>query len=195
MNKDTMENRVRVLAFSGSLRTASWNRKALQLAKRFAAGAGADVVEIDLRELNLPIYDQDIENKGLPESVLRLKAAVESADVLLIASPEYNYGVSGALKNALDWASRQGNSWSGKWAAIFGASDGIVGTLRGQFQLRHILTSLNVFVAPQPQVFFRKAQELFDSSGSLNDQKLNDQLRKLVVQTIETAGKLKPSAD
>lgn len=184
-----------VLAFSGSLRTASWNRKALHIAKRFAAEAGANVTEIDLRDLNLPIYDQDIQDKGFPESVQKLKAAVEAADVILIASPEYNYGISPALKNALDWASRQGNSWSGKWAVIFGASDGIVGTLRGQFQLRHILTSLNVLVLPQPQVFFRKAQELFNPDGSLNDEKLNDQFRKLVVQTLEIARKLKSPAN
>lgn len=182
-----------VLAISGSLRTASFNRKALQIAKRFAADAGAEVTEIDLRELNLPLYDQDIQDKGLPESVRKFKAAVESADVLLIASPEYNYGVSGVLKNAIDWASRQGNSWGGKWAAIFGASDGIVGTLRGQFQLRHVLTSVNVFVVPQPQVFIRNANEAFNPDGSLKDEKLNDQLKKLVVRTLEIAVKVRPS--
>ena len=180
-----------VLAISGSLRTASYNRKALQIAKTIAAGLDAVVTEIDLRELNLPLYDQDIQDQGMPESVLKLKAACEAADALLIASPEYNYSISGALKNALDWASRGGNSLSGKVAAIFGASDGRIGTARGQVHLRQVLIALNVMVTPQPQVCISLAKEAFNEDSSLKDPKLNDQFQKLITNTLTLAQKLK----
>lgn len=181
---------MKIVAISGSLRSGSYNRKVLGIAKKIAEGLGAAVVELDLRELTLPIYDGDFEAAGLQsENVKKLKTSIEAADVLLIASPEYNYGISGALKNALDWASRGGNSLGGKWAAIFGASPGIFGTLRGQFQLRQILTSLNVFVLPQPQVFLKNADTAFAPDGSLADPKTADQLKKLITQTIEAAKK------
>ena len=122
---------LKVLGISGSLRKYSYNRKALQIAKKIASDLGAEVSEADLKELNLPIYDGDIEAQGLPESVKKFKAAVEVNDVLLIVSPEYNYSISGALKNAFGWASRGGNSFDGKWAVIFGVSPGAFGTLRG----------------------------------------------------------------
>lgn len=182
---------LKVLGISGSLRKDSYNRKALQVAKNLAAEFGAEVSEIDLKELNLPMYDGDIEAQGLPESVKKLKAAIEAMDVLLIASPEYNYSISGALKNALDWASRGGNSFDGKWAVIFGASSGSFGTLRGQFHLRQIFYDLNIFVLPQPQVFIKSAQDAFNPDGSLKDGKLNGQLKLLIQKTLEMVAKLK----
>ena len=182
---------LKVLALSGSLRTDSYNRKSLQITKKIASEFGAEVKEIDLRELDLPIYDADIQAKGLPDNVRKLKAEIEAADVLLIASPEYNYGISGALKNAIDWASREGNSLDGKVATIFGASPGIFGTLRGQFQLRQILMSLNVFILPQPHVFIKNANEAFNPDGSLKDPKTVEQLKKLVGLTLDFTKKLK----
>lgn len=113
---------IKVLVISGSLRRDSFNRKLLNVAKKMAAELGAEVSEADLKELSLPVYDGGIEAQGMPESVQKLKAAVEATDVLLIASPEYNHSISGALKNAIDWLSRGENSLDGKLAAIFGAS-------------------------------------------------------------------------
>lgn len=184
--------RLKALAISGSLRTGSYNRKALQIAKQIAVLLGAEVQELDLRELNLPIYDRDIQDRGWPESVQRLKKEVEISDVLIIASPEYNYGTSGALKNAIDWASRgERNSFSGKVAVIFGASTGGFGTLRGQFQLRQILTSVSVLVLPQPQVFISRAEEAFNPDGSFRDPKNFDSLKALIEKTFELAVKIK----
>ncbi len=150
-----------VLGISGSLRKESFNRKALQIAKRFAEELGAVVEELDHNELQLPVYDEDLTAQGFPESVLRLKAKVEAADIILIASPEYNYSVPGGLKNAIDWLSRKKNSFDGKTAAIFGASNGQFGTVRMQPHLRIILEALNVSIVPQPQVFIRTAGEAF----------------------------------
>ncbi|MBI2514567.1 NAD(P)H-dependent oxidoreductase [Candidatus Wolfebacteria bacterium] len=186
-----MEN-LKVLGISGSLRRDSYNRKALQVAKKIATDLGAEVSEIDLKELNLPIYDGDIEALGLPENVRQFKSAVEASDVILIASPEYNYSISGALKTALEWGSRGGgNSFDGKWAIIFGASPGLVGTLRGQFQLRQIFYDLNVLALPQPQVFIRNAREAFDTDGTFKDLKTYEQLKKLIQKTFEVVEKLK----
>ncbi len=184
--------RLKTLAISGSLRTDSFNRKALQIAKRIATDLGAQVKELDLRELNLPIYDKDIQDAGWPESVQRLKKEVEATDVLIIASPEYNYGISGALKNAIDWASRgEKNSFAGKVAAIFGASTGGFGALRSQAQLRQVLQSVNVLILPQPQVFISRAETAFNPDGSFTDQKNFETLKILIEKTFEFAVKLK----
>jgi len=184
--------RLKALAIPGSLRTESYNRKALQVAKKIATDLGAEVEEIDLRELNLPIYDRDIQDEGMPESVERLKKAIEAADILIIASPEYNYSVSGALKNTIDWASRgEKNSFNGKIAVIFGASIGGFGTLRGQIQLRQILSSVNVLILPQPQVFISRAEEAFNPDGSFIDPKTFNTLKTLIEKTFELASSIK----
>ncbi|MCX6702266.1 MAG: NAD(P)H-dependent oxidoreductase [Candidatus Wolfebacteria bacterium] len=182
---------LKVLGISGSLRSDSYNRKVLQAAKKMATDLGAEVSEVDLKELNLPIYDGDIESAGIPEPVQKLKAAILAADVLLIASPEYNYSISGALKNAIDWASRQSNSLDGKFAAIFGVSIGSFGTLRGQYHLREILFALNVSVLPQPQVFIGPASDAFNPDGSLKNEKTSEHLKALIQKTLEAAQKLK----
>lgn len=173
-----------VLAISGSLRRDSWNRKALQVAKQLTSEAGAAVTEIDLKELDLPVYDQDIQSAGMPAGVMELKRQIEGADVLLIASPENNYSISAALKNAIDWASREGNSWGGKTAILLGVSDGPYGSVRGHFQLRQILTSVNVLVLPQPNVLFRNAPEGFGPDGSLTDTKMVQRLKTLIANTL-----------
>jgi len=177
----------RVLGIAGSLRTDSYNRKALQVAKQFAQHMGAEVSEIDLKELDLPAFDDDIVRSGIPESVQRLKTSIESADLILISAPEYNYSIPGGLKNAIDWASKPKNSFDGKVAAIFGASTGPFGTIRMQPHLRQILAGLNVLVTPQPQVFIRSAREAFNPDGSIKDPKLIDQLRTLVEKSMRLA--------
>lgn len=187
------DTNIKVVAISGSLRLDSYNRKTLRVAEKFASEAGASVEEVDLKKLNLPLYDGDIEAIGLPESVQKLKSVVESADVLLIASPEYNHSISGALKNAIDWLSRGKNSLDGKTAAIFGASTGLFGTMRGQVHLRQILAALNVTMVSQPQVFIRLANEAFNSEGALQDVKLHNQLKELINKTINLSTALKNS--
>lgn len=185
---------LKVLGISGSLRSDSSNRKLLRLALQYAAREGAVVHDVDLRVLNLPIYDEDLQEEGIPESVLLFKKAVRGSDVVLIASPEYNYSVPGGLKNALDWASRSGNAFDGKVAAIFGASGGLSGTIRMQPHLRMILASMNVLVLPQPQVLVRHGREAFAADGSLLDEKVASQLQTLVMKTIAMTRILK-SAD
>jgi len=182
---------MKVLAISGSLRKDSFNRKALQHAKRLAAAAGAEVEELDLKTLALAMYDGDLETNGLPDNVKTLKARVEAADVLLIATPEYNHSISGALKNAIDWLTRGSNSLAGKWAVILGVSVGVYGTLRAQQHLRQMLTALDVMILPQPQVLIGPSATAFDADGALTDKVMDGRLRALVDKTLQTAATLK----
>lgn len=184
-----------ILAISGSLRKASLNRKALQIAKKIAQEAGENVTEIDLKELNIPMYDGDIEGDlkagTFPEPAKKFKDAVAAADVLIIASPEYNYSISGALKNAIDWASRQGNPFEGKFAILFGVSNGQYGTIRGQPHVRQMLQQMGVFMLPTPIVYISNGNEAFNEDGSFVDPKLTERIQKLVTQSIDAAKKLK----
>jgi chromate reductase len=145
------------------------------------------VIELDLKTLNLPMLDEDLRANGFPESVKKLKNAIASTDVLLIATPEYNHSIPGVLKNAIDWASDKTNPFDGKVAAIFGASNGLFGTLRAQLHLRQVLAALNVELVPQPQVFIRSAQSAFMPDGSLVDQRIKQQLRHLIEATLTLA--------
>ena len=182
-----MDDKLKVVAISGSLRQDSFNKKALRIATRFAIEEGMNIEEIDLMRLGLPLYDADIESHGFPGAVENIRKIVQPSDVILIASPEYNHSVTGALKNAVDWLSTKKNILDGKTAVIFGASTGPFGTLRSQTHLRQILTALNVFVFPQPQVYIRFANEAFDGDGNLVDIKIQNQLKELVVKSLSLA--------
>ena len=161
----------RILAFAGSLRAASFNRLALRHAIAGARDAGAIVDEAGSDALRLPLYDGDLERDGrFPEMVEAWRERVRTCDALLIASPEYNHGVSAVLKNAIDWASRPPNVLSGKVAASFGASVGRLGTARAQQALRLTLSALNVWVMPRT-VLISAAGAAFDDSGRLKDER------------------------
>ena len=136
-----MSSHVRILGIAGSLRRGSYNQGALRAAKLFVP----ENVEIDIFQLDgIPMFNEDDEKRP-PSSVLELKKRIRSADAVLIVTSEYNYSVPGVLKNAIDWASRpQGDSaWSGKSAAIMGASLGAIGTARAQHHLRQMFVTLN----------------------------------------------------
>ncbi|MDD5341561.1 MAG: NAD(P)H-dependent oxidoreductase [Patescibacteria group bacterium] len=175
---------IKALAICGSLRKDSYNRKLLALAKKIVADMDMECAELDLKKLDIPMYDGDIQEKGLPKSVLAAKKEIENCDLLLIASPEYNNSVSGVLKNLIDWASRGNNSFDGKVAAIFGASMGQFGTVRGQLHLRQILAYLNVLIVAQPQVYVWSCDKAFNSDGTLIDAKTADLLKQLIAGSV-----------
>jgi chromate reductase, NAD(P)H dehydrogenase (quinone) len=124
------------------------------------------------RMAEIPLYNGDVEAMGDPEPVQALKRAIAEADALLVATPEYNFGVPGVLKNAIDWASRPaGHSvLAGKPAAIMGASPGVVGTARAQLQLRQAFAFTNTPTVLQPEVLVSRAHEKFDAEGRLVDE-------------------------
>ena len=188
----------KIAAFAGSLRAGSFNRKLLTLAADAARAAGAEVTIIDLRELALPLFDEDLEAaSGLPEGAKKLKALLRASDGFLIASPEYNSSVTGALKNAIDWASRSEAdgepplaAYRGKAAALFSASPGALGGLRGLVTLRSILGNIGVIVAPD-QVCIGAAHEAFDDAGQLKDARKAKQVAALAQGLVEILRKLR----
>jgi chromate reductase, NAD(P)H dehydrogenase (quinone) len=166
----------RILAFAGSLRKSSLNRRLLRYASDGARAAGALVEELPPEFLQLPLYNGDLEGNGrYPADVETWRAQIREADGLLIASPEYNHGVSGVLKNAIDWGSRPPNVFGGKVAASFGTTTGVYGSARSQMSLRLILTPLGVWVVPKT-VLIPHANHAFDETGELKEPKLRDEL-------------------
>lgn len=186
----------KILAFAGSLRSASFNRKLIRIGVDGAKAAGAEVTLIDLREYSLPVYDGDLEAGGLPEGVLKLKQQFLAHQGLLIASPEYNGSIPGPLKNAIDWVSRQAPgerplaSFTDKVAALLSASPGAAGGMRGLMHLRASLSHINVLVIPQ-QVSISKAHEAFQPDDTLKDAKQNDAVHKVARTLAETIAKLR----
>lgn len=177
-----------ILGFAGSLRKESFNKKLLKNAAEIIKSKNHSLEIFDLSEI--PIYNQDVEDKGFPDEVVNFRKKIKEADCLLIASPEYNNSVSGVLKNAIDWGSRpEKQPFNGKTAAIMGASTGGFGTVRGQLHLREILLPLNVLVLPKPQLHVRNAEEVFDSEGNFKEDKNKKKLENLIDALIELAEK------
>jgi NAD(P)H-dependent FMN reductase len=167
----------RFLAFAGSTRRDSFNKKLVRIAAQGAEEVGAKVTLIDLRDFPLPLFDGDLEAaEGQPESAKKLKALMTEHDGFLIASPEYNSSFSGVLKNAIDWVSRPSSNelplvaFKGKVAVLMSASPGGLGGLRGLVHVRSILGNIGVIVLPD-QIAVVKASEAFNADGSLKDPK------------------------
>ncbi len=176
----SQDRELTVLAFAGSLRRDSYNRALLRAAQEVApAGMAISIFEID----EVPLYNADVEAQGDPEPVARFKQAIREADGLLIATPEYNHGVPGVTKNAVDWASRPPRqaALDGKPVAILGASPGMTGTARGQSQLRQAFEFTNSYCMPQPEILVYRAHEKFDAEGRLTDERTREFLGKFLV--------------
>jgi len=171
---------MRVCGIAGSLRKASYNRALLRAAIELAP-PGMEIVPFD-RLRDVPLYDGDVEAAGDPEPVAALKDAIRSADALLVVTPEYNYGVPGVLKNAIDWASRPstGSVLNGKPAAILGATPGRAGTARAQLALRHSFIFTQTPVMPGPEVLVAEAGKLFSEEGRLTDEATRRHVRQLL---------------
>jgi len=167
----------RILAFAGSARSESFNKKLLRIAVRGAEAAGATCICVDLRDYPLPIYDGDLEaESGLPENARKLRALFASHAGLLIASPEHNSSIPALLKNTLDWVSRSESAapdlsvFSGKIACVMAASPSPLGGMRGLVHLSAILGNMGCIVLPGPFTL-RQAMKAFDAQGELLDEK------------------------
>jgi chromate reductase len=160
---------VRVLGIAGSLRQGSYNRALIRAAAELALSNGIELNEHDLSPI--PFYDSDVEAAGDPEPVAALRSAVREADALLLATPEYNRGTSGVLKNALDWLSRPALASVLRWkpVAIVGASSGRGAARRAQQQVREALLFPGARVLDGPEVAVPLAWERFDSDLNLTD--------------------------
>lgn len=172
----------RILGISGSLRRASFNTGLL----RAAAEAAPPGVTFDARTLHgVPLYDGDVEAaEGVPEAVAALKDALKAADGLLMVTPEYNNGVPGVFKNALDWMSRppgEGELFKGKPVALMGASPGNFGTTLSQAHWLPVLRTLGTRPWFEGRLLVARARNLFDEDGNLTD----EATRKRVAEFVE----------
>lgn len=182
-----------ILALSGSLRRSSYNRRLLEAAAR-CAPTGTRVNLYDALS-DVPLFDEDMEaaTHGGPEAICRLRAAIEAADGLLIATPEYNQSFPGVLKNAIDWLSRPAPKevLLGKPIAIAGATPGRWGTRLAQAALRQTLTATESLVMPSPMLFVGSVESMFDAEGYLHDVATLTSLRAFMTafsQWIEHVG-------
>jgi chromate reductase len=180
-----MIEKIRILGIAGSLRNESYNRGVLRAATQLVPdGAVIDIFELD----GIPAFNQDDEQSP-PEKVVELKQRIRESDAILFVTPEYNYSVPGVLKNAIDWASRPygDSAWSGKPAAIMGASVGAIATARAQYHLRQIMVFLDMHPLNQPEVMIGNCADKFNEQGDLADEKtkgfIKDQLQTLVEWT------------
>ncbi|MCB2223756.1 MAG: NAD(P)H-dependent oxidoreductase [Actinobacteria bacterium] len=172
---------------AGSLRAGSLNRAALRAAAELAPdGVAVEILDLD----GIPLFNADHErDHGFPPAVAALRESVAAADALLIATPEYNFSMSGVLKNALDWLSRggAGSPLNDKPAAILGAG-GRFGTLRAQLHLRETLLHNRVDLVASPQVMIDRASERFDERLRLTDERARSQVARLVAELAAKAG-------
>jgi chromate reductase len=159
---------ISVLGICGSLRQGSFNMAALRTAIA-RAPANMNVTVADISQI--PLYNEDVRQQGFPPPVETLRRQIKAADALLFACPEYNYSMSGVLKNAIDWASRPPDQpFAGKPCAIIGAAAGMAGTARAQYDLRRACVFLDMHVLNKPEVFIGQAQSKFDAAGNLTDE-------------------------
>lgn len=173
---------IHILGFAGSLRKGSYNKSLLRAAIELVP-KDAELEIFDLE--GIPLFNQDIES-NMPEKVKEFKAKIRSADAILIATPEYNYSMTGVLKNAIDWASRPygDNSFQGKVVALMSASGGMLGGARAQYHLRQCFVFLDMKPVNRPEVFVTFAREKIDEKGRLTDDETREFIKELLVSLV-----------
>ncbi len=173
-----MSESIRILGISGSLRKASTNTGLLRAAADLLP-EGMTLETFDLAPIGP--YNEDVRAEGFPGPAQKLREAIASADGVLFASPEYNYSVTGVLKNAIDWASRPPEQpFDGKPVAIMGATMGLAGTARAQYHLRQMGVALNWHAMNRPEIMVAHSGGKFDAEGNLTDEETRKHLAKFL---------------
>jgi chromate reductase, NAD(P)H dehydrogenase (quinone) len=196
MSNEKFMTTTKILAFAGSARKDSLNKKLVKIAAEGAKAAGAEVTYLDFRDLPLPLFDEDLEAaEGLPENALKLKAMMKAHQGFLIACPEYNSSITPLLKNAIDWASRLEPDepslvcFKDKVTALMSASPGGLGGLRGLVHVRSILSNIGVLVLPDQKVI-GAANQAFDENGNLKDELQQAAIAQLGSRLVNVVVKL-----
>ena len=194
----------KLLVFAGSTRQHSYNRRLAQVAAGMAREAGADVTLMELSDFDIPLYNADLEARGTPTDVLRLKQVLSDHPAWIICSPEYNGSYTALLKNTIDWASSPvkgnpdwqdgGKSFRGKVVGMLSASPGALGGLRSQSHLAPLLINAECWLAPKAFAL-GSAGSAFDDSGNLIQPAHRDRVRAVVDQVLWGASRLQPAGD
>lgn len=180
-----MADEITILGIAGSLRKDSYNKGALRAARELCPeGAKLEMYDV----AGLPLFNQDEERAPNPK-VAEFKQKIRAADAILLCTPEYNYGVPGVMKNALDVASRPygDNAWSGKPVALMSAALSVAGGIRAQYQIRQSFVFLNMDAVVQPEVAIGNAPQRFDDKGNLTDETSKKLIRQLLENLIAKA--------
>ena len=180
----------KILAFAGSTRKNSFNKRLAKVALHAAEKMGAKTTFIDLLDYDMPLYSDDLLKKhGMPDSVIAFKEMLKSHNGFFIASPEYNGSLTGTLKNAIDWATIKGEGedrmacWNGKIAGLLSASPGGLGGIRGLHHLRTILAGIGTFVLPNHLAVGNSTTNL-QNDEQITDEKLQLQLESLTHEMV-----------
>jgi chromate reductase, NAD(P)H dehydrogenase (quinone) len=184
-----MADEITILGIAGSLRKDSYNKGALRAARELCPeGARIEIYDI----AGLPLFNQDEERNPTPK-VTEFKQQIRAADAILLVTPEYNYGVPGVMKNALDVASRPygDNAWNGKPVALMSAAASIAGGIRAQYQIRQCFVFLNMDAVMQPEVAIGNAMQRFDEKGNLTDDTSKKLIRQLLENLVAKARRLR----
>jgi len=190
-----------LLVFAGSTRQRSFNRQLAHAAAELARSAGAEVTQLELSTLSIPLYNADLEAQGTPPDVIRLKEIMDVHPAWLICSPEYNGSYTGLLKNTIDWASSpvrghpawgsSGRPFAGKVIGLLSASNGALGGLRSLSHLTPLLLNLQCWVCPQ-QFALSRASETFDSQGRLQSETHRKSVQSVIDQVLWAGARLQP---
>jgi len=171
---------MKILMFAASFRKDSLNKKLIRNAHKMIP-AGHELILREFNDFHMPLYDGDLEtSSGIPDGGKKMIEAIQGAQAIIISSPEYNFGIPGTLKNAIDWTSRMSPvPWNGKQVLLMGASPGMVGTNRGLWEVRKALEALSAFVYPE-MLGVAQAHKAFDQNDQLTEPRMLDQLQKLL---------------
>lgn len=182
---------MKILGFAGSLRTEAWSKKVIKTTLKLAEELGAETEYLDLKDLDIPLYDADLE-PNYPKGPQTFKDKIRAANAILICSPEYNWASPGVLKNAINWASRPyGNSaLEGKLVGLMSSSPGRYGGARALIDLRMSLAETGAWVYP-PTLSISEANQVFDEKGNIIDERLIESIKDFLISFIATAKKFK----
>ena len=190
---------MKLLIFAGSTRAQSFNRRLARVAADLARELGADATLLELADFDIPLYQADLEARGTPADVIRLKEIMDAHPAWVIASPEYNGSYTGLLKNTLDWASSPvaghpvfsdgSRPFAGKVVGMLSASNGALGGLRSQSHLAPLLINLGCWLAPRAHAL-SAAASAFDEAGQLRDPAQQERVRAVLQQVLWAAQRL-----